>query len=62
MWKCHPLLLSTLLSASAGVSMPTYLLAFERVIVKRRLIFHAKHGISANHYDTITVLPLTANS
>lgn len=41
--------------------MPTYLLAFERVIVKH-LIFHAKHGVSSNHYDTITVLPRTANS
>lgn len=37
--------------------MQTYLRAFERVIVKRRLIFHAKHGVSSNHYDTITVLP-----
>lgn len=41
--------------------MPAYLPAFERVIVKRRLIFHAKHSVSSNHYDTITVLPLTAN-
>lgn len=42
--------------------MPTYLLAFEPVIVKHRLILHAKHGVSSNHYDTITVLALTANS